>query len=106
MANRNIVYFPNEGKHSPVILLKSLCNNSDISHFLNKLEQLAELDTASWNFSWLEHFKGLYQVKQGNFRLYFQLIRDEIVVSHVCRKVGRTARPQDLERAKLNLKDY
>jgi hypothetical protein len=81
VANLNIVYYPENGKHSPVTLLKSL-------------------------FTWLERFQNMYQVKQGNFRLYFEIIDGVIVISHVCRKVRMKALKQDLNRAKLNLQDY
>jgi mRNA-degrading endonuclease RelE of RelBE toxin-antitoxin system len=107
VAGLNIVYFPKEGnKHSPIFLLDSLCSTNEIAHFKVKLDQLSELETGFWNFKWLEYFQNLYQVTQGNFRLYFEIIDENMVVSHVCRKVGRKARSQDLERARLNLRDY
>ncbi len=106
MTNLNIVYFPGEGKHSPITLLKSLCSHSEIVHFLEKLDLLSELEIGRWQFTWLERFQNMYQIKQGNFRLYFEIIGEEMVVSHVCRKVSMKAKKQDLDRAKLNLQDY
>ncbi len=107
MAITNIIYFPAEGdKYSPVDLFKTLCDVRGKVHFTEKLEMLRELGTSHWHFKWLEHFDDIYQVTQGNFRLYFKIINGMMIVCHVCRKVSRKAKPEDLHRAKLNLQQY
>ena len=107
MANRNIIYHPKSGdKHSPGTLLGSLCNPNEQAHFLQKLELLATLETSAWHFPWLEHLNSFYQVRQGNYRMYFDLVNNDIIVVHVCRKVARRALQNDLDRALNNLRDY
>ena len=107
MSNLDIRYFPEENsKHSPIGLLVKLCSEKDIEHFVEKLEMLGELGVGNWSFKWLEHYDNLYQVTQGNFRLYFEIIEGKIIVCHVCRKVSQKAKTEDLNRAKINLQDY
>jgi hypothetical protein len=107
MTQLSIIYFPEEGnKHSPTGLLTALCDERDIEHFIEKLETLCELGVGNWPFKWLEHFQDMYQITQGNFRLYFGIADNKIIVCHVCRKVGRKAKTKDLTRASLNLQDY
>jgi mRNA-degrading endonuclease RelE of RelBE toxin-antitoxin system len=107
MVIAKIVYCPNEGeKYSPADLLKTLCNPSEQAHFSEKLTNLCTVNASDWNFRWLEHIDDLYQVRHGNFRLYFGIIDGVLVVCHICRKVGRKALPKDLRRARQNLQLY
>lgn len=50
----------------------------------------------------------LYQLTDGNFRVYIHVdsSNKRLVVSYVCRKVGRSAKTQDLDRAVAAIQDY
>ena len=107
MAVWNIEYYPSDGqRNSPSDALKQLCTPEEQAGFRMKFRNLGELPSALWNFSWLKPVRGLYQVRQGNFRAYFRLDNKTIVVLHVCRKPGRKASDEDINIAEANWRKY
>ncbi len=107
MAFFKIIFYPPKGENnSPLSTLQSLCNFKEQSGFLHKLNLLANTSTSTWTHKWLEHFEGIYQVRQGNFRCYFMLYGNRMIVSYCCPKHRREADKNDLRQAKDNINDY
>jgi len=45
-------------------------------------------------------------MKADNYRVYFGLTGNTMVVCHICRKTSTKAKSSDLDRARTNLEDY
>ena len=106
MQRWNIIFYPVYGAHhSPENFLRDL-SISDIANIQQRLRAISELETSQWP-SWVKRVQGIYQLRSGDFRLYFGIDgRTIIVVCHICRKVSQKARQEDINRAKTNLQDY
>src|SRR5215211_2208199 len=97
MSVWNVEFFPPKGeRNAPSDQLKEICNADEIQHIQQKLRVLQELEQQDWNFGWLKPIKskifrrarGFYQIREGDFRGYFNTIGKKIIVLHFCRKVG------------------
>ncbi len=107
MVDLIITYYPKKGENnSPVDILLNLCNVKERAHFIEKLELLSSLDSGLWNFKWLDYFNHIFQIRQGDFRLYFDILDNKIVVCHVSLKSTQKAKVEDLNRAAINLQAY
>jgi len=106
MQRWNIIFYPVYGvRHAPENFLRGL-SASDIASIQQKLRAIGELETSQWP-SWVKRVQGIYQLRSGDFRLYFGIDgRTIIVVCHICRKVSQQARQEDIDRAKANLNQY
>ena len=82
-----------------------LCKESEIALIRRRLLTISELETGDWPY-WVKMISGIYQLTAGDFRVYFGLFERKIVISHVCRKVGQTAKKKDLDRASINFQNY
>jgi hypothetical protein len=72
-----------------------------------RLETLCDLLSPNWPPTWIKLIKkNLYQLKAGDHRIYFGIYKKELIVFFICRKVGNSARKQDIKRALLNQEDY
>lgn len=105
MQRWNIIFYPIYGaRHSPEDFLRDL-SVSDVASIKEKLRTISELETSQW--PWVKMVQGIYQLRSGDFRLYFGIDgRTIIVVCHICRKVSQQARQEDIDRAKANLNQY
>ncbi len=101
------LYYPSEGeRNSPVTSLKTLLDFNEQANFIDRFKNMSELEMTEWPHDWRKHIDGFYQLTAGNFRAYYAIRGRDIVILHVCRKVGRRARPQDLEITSRNLISY
>ena len=107
MQRWNIIFYPAYGtRHSPENFLRGL-SVSDVASIEEKLRAISELEASQWPPKWVKRIQGIYQLRSGDFRLYFDIDGYTIiVVCHICRKVSQQARPEDIDRAKTNLKHY
>ena len=103
-----IKFFPPSGeKHSPGDFIKTIANRTEATIIERRLETIRELELVDWPSAWVKKVAGIYQLKAGDHRVYFDLDgRTIIVVCHVCRKVSQRAKEKDIGRAKANLKSY
>ena len=107
MATWGLEFYPAEGqRHSPVDALKKITSPLDTARIVAKLQSLQELDQVQWTHMGIKQVKGLAQMRQGDFRVYFKLIDGTIVVFHACRKVTQKAKDTDLAIAVSNYEDY
>lgn len=105
MQRWNIIFYPIGVRHSPENFLRGL-SLSDVASIQQKLRVISELEASQWP-SWIKMVQGIYQLRSGDFRLYFGIDgRTIIVVCHICRKVSQQARQEDIDWAKTNLKHY
>jgi mRNA-degrading endonuclease RelE of RelBE toxin-antitoxin system len=103
----DIVFFPAKGvRNAPTEKLRAICNAKERSHFREKLGMLQELEHKDWDFKWLKPVLPFYQIREGNFRGYFKLDGNKIVVLHFCRKVADEAKEKDLRIASNNWARY
>jgi hypothetical protein len=72
-----------------------------------KLATLCGLEIQNWPPKWVEKIaRNRFQLRAGNFRIYFGVYIKEIIVFHICRKMAQKALRSDLERARLNQEAY
>jgi hypothetical protein len=103
----NIQYFPPKGeRNSPVDSLNTRLDVNEQANFVERFLKMSELEMTEWAHDWRKHIGVIYQLTAGNFRAYYGIRGRLIIIVHVCRKVGRTARKQDLRIAEQNLVDY
>jgi phage-related protein len=100
------IFYPPAGeKHSPVDVLRISVPVNVQALIKRKLITLSELEIGDWPY-WVKMVNKMYQVKANDYRVYFGLISKQMIICHICRKVGRKANPRDLERARRNFNDY
>ena len=101
-----IEFYPAEGdRHSPYDILLAQCETNDQIHINKKLEHLGDLPQKEWvNTKWLKIIEGMYQIRQGNFRVYFQTHNNLIIVCHICRKRSKDTKIKDIYSAQNNIK--
>lgn len=100
---------PDIVNESPVDFLYGLNANApqEVAIIERRLETLCDLTTPNWPPKWIKLiYKNLYQLKAGDHRIYFGIYRKDLVVYFICRKVGNSARKQDIHRAILNQADF
>ena len=103
----NIVYFPPESeRNSPIDSLKTRLSVQEQANFVERFSKMRELEMTEWAHGWRKHIGAVYQLTSGDFRAYYGIRGRLIIIVHVCRKVGKKARPQDLKTAEQNLVDY
>ena len=102
------IFYPAQGERSsPVDLLFSLCDENDQANITSKLKLLEETPRREWKgLKWLKDVQGMYQLRQGDFRVYVHIEKNYIIVTHICRKFGQTAKPKDLRKGQANFEKY
>lgn len=104
-----IRFYPESGgRFSPVDFIQSLTNTNEVAVIKRQLETISCFYPQYWGqYGKIEKVvKDLYQITAGNHRLYCLIDGEYIVVVFICRKVGRKARRQDLDRAVINQRRY
>lgn len=103
----DLVFYPREGQRdSPIDFLRANCNPQELARINAKLQGLQALHVADWPKSWYKQVGGLYQMRQGDFRIYFELVNRIIVVCYACRKVSQKAKQTDIKAARRSLENY
>ena len=103
----NIEFYPIEGnRRSPIDFLKVNCSSNDLALINAKLKSIQDLQRADWPSTWVKQIRKVYQMRQGDFRIYFGVTGRTLVVCHACRKVSQKAKPQDIRTAENNPKSY
>ena len=112
MINRKIVYYPNnEHRNSPLQYIGKLevnGNKKDANKILNKISIVARTRYPEIEINNVKQIGNVYQYSIDAHRVYFAIIQNNttIVVTHICRKVSRKAKKQDLDMAENNLSEY
>jgi phage-related protein len=103
-----LVFYPKSGeKNSPVDRMNERdCSQKERASINAKLIQMQSMRKVDWPYNWAKPIEELLELKQGDFRVFHQLVEDTIVVCHVCRKVSNKAKKQEIEIARTNLNDY
>ena len=106
MATWKIVFYPPAGnRNSPVDALFDLCNQTEQALITEKLSVAREFEPWEWP-NWIKLVSGIYQIRSGDFRIYFDLDDNSIVVTHICRKTTPKAKTKDIAIAKNNFARY
>lgn len=109
-----VAYYPPSGESdSPYDKIQSIDDVKEAASIDNLLEMLADLTYMEWSCHVklkpvVKKYNKLLQITDGNYRVYLSLSRSEkkIIVLHVCRKVGRKAKPEDINRAVIHYREY
>lgn len=103
----NILYFPPKGeRNSPIDNLRTRLDADEQANFVERFLKMSELEMTEWAHDWRKRIGAVYQLTAGNFRAYYGIRGRQIIIVHVCRKVGQKAKTQDLGIAEQNLIDY
>lgn len=73
---------------------------------MQKLSVLLRTLKKDWVFSWLKMIKGMYYIKSGDVRVYFNVVPNQIVICHICRKTTQKAKANDNEIALAHWKEF
>ena len=110
MNKWKLSYYPSELiRDSPTLFLYQLNIDSpkEAATIEEHLATMCKLESNDWARQWKKKIaKNHYQLTSGNHRVYYGLYDREIVVFYICRKKGQKAEPIDLNRARLNQRDY
>jgi hypothetical protein len=98
-------FTPRGASHSPADFLLSIAG-SDAALITRRLGIIGQLPAKDWPSAWIKRVAGLYQLRAGDYRAYLMIDERTIVVCHICRKVSRQARREDLDRAWANYEAY
>jgi hypothetical protein len=101
-----VEFFPPRGEgHSRADFLLSIAG-SDAALITRRLDAIRQLPAKDWPPAWIKRVAGLCQLRAGDYRAYLMIDERTIVVCHICRKVSRQARREDLDRAWANYEAY
>jgi phage-related protein len=102
-----VIFYPDIGENnSPIDFLHAYCTKSDYAHITAKLELLATSESKYWQYKWLKKVGKHLQIRQGDFRIYFHLKDDKLVVIHACRKRSQETDDRDLALSDLNWDNF
>lgn len=103
-----IRFFPNSGdRYSTVDFIDRINNDSEKARIRFVLGQLSDHNKMKWGqYVKIEIINGHNQITAGSHRLYCVIDGNLLVVYYICRKRGRKANRQDIDRATRNLNMY
>lgn len=107
MSIKKIEFFPSQGhRNSPEDFLLTFCSDEESASIIGKLNKLREIPMRNWPKKWAKPVDEFKQLRHGDFRAFYQVIDNNIIVFHICRKVGNRIKKKDIRIARANLNDY